>query len=36
MMYGPIIDGWANIGDGDEAARWMDRAEEQGQRNRIL
>ena len=30
MMYGPIIDGWAALGDGDEAAKWLSQAEAEG------
>ena len=31
MMYSPIIDGYAELGDGDEAAAWLSRAEQEGQ-----
>ena len=30
MMYGPIIDGWAALGSGDEAAKWLSQAEAEG------
>ena len=30
MMYGPIIDGWAALGDGDEAAKWLSQAKAEG------
>ncbi|CAK9033956.1 Pentatricopeptide repeat-containing protein At3g06920 [Durusdinium trenchii] len=30
MMYSPIIDGYAERGDGDEAATWLSQAEEEG------
>eukprot|EP00435_Cladocopium_sp_Y103_P042565 s1998_g11.t2 len=30
MMYGPIIDGWAALGNGDEAAKWLSQAEAEG------
>lgn len=34
-MYGPIIDGWAALGDGDKAAKWLSQAEAQGARQEL-
>ena len=36
MMYSPIIDGYAERGDGDEAATWLSQAEEEGQLGPML